>query len=184
MKDTWQKQLQNLLNCDLKSQFSLARSLNRKLKFFVGPTNSGKTHSAMTQLKKANSGLYLAPLRLLALEGYEDLKASNLNATLITGEEQIFDEDAAHVCSTIEMIDYDLDVDVAIIDEIQMLDDDERGWAWVNAIIGCPAKQIIMTGSVNALDAVKKIAKYLGEELEVIKFQRKTDFILWKNIHP
>ncbi|RXJ93825.1 RNA helicase [Malaciobacter molluscorum] len=173
MKDTWQKQLQNLLNCDLKSQFPLARSLNRKLKFFVGPTNSGKTHSAMTQLKKANSGLYLAPLRLLALEGYEDLKASNLNATLITGEEQIFDEDAAHVCSTIEMIDYDLDIDVAIIDEIQMLDDDERGWAWVNAIIGCPAKQIIMTGSVNALDAVKKIAKYLGEELEIIKFQRK-----------
>lgn len=177
MKDIWQKQLQNLLNCDLKSQFPLARSLNRKLKFFVGPTNSGKTYSAMKELKQSNSGLYLAPLRLLALEGYEDLKASNTKASLMTGEEQIFDEDAAHVCSTIEMIDFELDVDLAIIDEVQMLEDDERGWAWVNAIIGCPAKQIIMTGSVNALDAVKKIAHYLKEDLEIVKFKRKMNFI-------
>lgn len=178
MKDIWQKQLQTLLNCDLKSQFPLARSIKRKLKFYVGPTNSGKTYSAMTELKKANSGLYLAPLRLLALEGYEDLKFSNIDASLITGEEQLLNEDAAHVCSTIEMIDYDLDVDVAIIDEIQMLDDEDRGWAWVNAIIGCPAKEIIMTGSVNALDAVKKIASYLEEELEIVKFKRKTELDL------
>lgn len=174
MKDNWQQQLQTLLNCDLKSLFPLARSLDRKLKFFVGPTNSGKTYNAMNELKESNSGLYLAPLRLLALEGYEDLKESNINATLITGEEQIINEDAAHVCSTIEMIDFNLDVDVAVIDEIQMLADTERGWAWVNAIIGCPAKTIIMTGSVNALESVKKIVAYLGEELEVVKHQRKT----------
>jgi len=174
MKDNWQQQLQTLLNCDLKSLFPLARSLNRKLKFFVGPTNSGKTYNAVKELKESNSGLYLAPLRLLALEGYEDLKEEKIDVSLITGEEQIINEDAAHVCSTIEMIDFNLDVDVAVIDEIQMLGDTERGWAWVNAIIGCPAKTIIMTGSVNALDAVKKIASYLGEELEVVKHQRKT----------
>ncbi|PLY06405.1 MAG: RNA helicase [Arcobacter sp.] len=174
MKENWQEQLQTLLNCDLKSLYPLARSLNRKLKFFVGPTNSGKTYNAMKELKAANSGLYLAPLRLLALEGYEDLKSENIDVSLITGEEQIINEDSAHVCSTIEMIDFNLDVDVAIIDEIQMLDDIDRGWAWVNAIIGCPAKTVIMTGSVNALDAVKKIADYLGEELEVVKHQRKT----------
>lgn len=174
MKDNWQQQLQTLLNCDLKSLYPLARSLNRKLKFYVGPTNSGKTYNAMKELKAANSGLYLAPLRLLALEGYEELRDAKIEASLITGEEQILDEDAAHVCSTIEMLDFNLDVDVAIIDEVQMLDDIDRGWAWVNAIIGCPAKTIIMTGSVNALDAVKKIASYLGEELEVVKHQRKT----------
>ncbi len=67
-----------------------------------------------------------------------------------------------------------LDVDVAVIDEIQMLDDIDRGWAWVNAIIGVPAKTVIMTGSVNALEAVRRIATYLGEELEVVKHQRKT----------
>ncbi len=175
MKENWQQQLQSLLNCDLKTLYPLARSLNRKLEFYVGPTNSGKTYNAMQKLKEANSGLYLAPLRLLALEGYEDLKASNINASLITGEEQILHEEAAHVCSTIEMIDFDLDVDVAVIDEVQMLDDADRGWAWVNAIIGCPAKRIIMTGSVNALDAVKRIATYLDEDLEIVKHQRKNE---------
>lgn len=174
MNETFQQQLQSLLYCDLKSLFPLARSMNRKLKFFVGPTNSGKTYNAMQELKKSNSGLYLAPLRLLALEGYEDLKENNIDASLITGEEQIIHEEAAHVCSTIEMLDFNLDVDLAIIDEVQMLEDEDRGWAWVNAIIGVPANTVIMTGSVNALDAVKKIAQYLGEELEVIKHQRKT----------
>lgn len=175
MNQTFQQQLQTLLNCDLKTLYPIARSLNRKLEFYVGPTNSGKTYAAMEKLKEANSGLYLAPLRLLALEGYEDLKANNINASLITGEEQLFDEEAAHVCSTIEMLDFDLDVDVCVIDEVQMLEDDDRGWAWVNAIIGCPAKKIIMTGSVNALDAVKKIADYLDEELEIKKFKRKNE---------
>jgi len=175
MKENWQQQLQSLLNCDLKTLYPLARSLNRKLEFYVGPTNSGKTYNAMQKLKEANSGLYLAPLRLLALEGYEDLKASNLQASLITGEEQMLNEDAAHVCSTIEMLDFDLDIDVAVIDEVQMLDDIDRGWAWVNAIIGCPAKKIIMTGSVNALDAVKRIAAYLDEDLEIVKHKRKNE---------
>ncbi len=174
MKDNWQQELQKLLKCDLKSLYPLARSMNRKLKFFVGPTNSGKTYDAMRELKSANSGLYLAPLRLLALEGYEELKESNIEVSLITGEEQMINEEAAHVCSTIEMFDFNLDVDVAIIDEVQMLDDIDRGWAWVNAIIGCPAKKVIMTGSVNALGAVKKIASYLGEELEIVRYQRKT----------
>ncbi|WP_122893855.1 helicase-related protein [Arcobacter peruensis] len=175
MKENWQEQLHSLLNCDLKELYPLARSLNRKLEFYVGPTNSGKTYNAMQKLKVANSGLYLAPLRLLALEGYEDLKKENIDASLITGEEQMLNEDAAHVCSTIEMIDYDLDVDVAVIDEVQMLGDIDRGWAWVNAIIGCPAKKVIMTGSVNALEAIKKIATYLGEELEVVRHKRKTE---------
>ncbi|KAB7886692.1 helicase-related protein [Poseidonibacter ostreae] len=175
MKENWQEQLHTLLNCDLKELYPLARSLNRKLEFYVGPTNSGKTYNAMEKLKQANSGLYLAPLRLLALEGYEGLKKDGIEASLITGEEQMLNEDAAHVCSTIEMIDYDLDVDVAVIDEVQMLDDIDRGWAWVNAIIGCPAKKVIMTGSVNALEAIKKIATYLGEELEVVRHKRKTE---------
>ena len=30
---------------------------------------------------------------------------------------------------------------LAVIDEVQMLEDPDRGWAWVNAIIGVPAKK-------------------------------------------
>ncbi len=169
----WQDQLNRLLNCDLKSLFPLAREKKRKLYFFVGPTNSGKTYQAMQSLMEADCGLYLAPLRLLALENYEYLKSNDIPTSLITGEEEIFDEDGSHICSTIEMLNFNLDVDVCVIDEIQMLSDSDRGWAWVNAIVGAPASKVIMTGSVNALDAIKKIASYLEEDLEVVKFQRK-----------
>jgi len=169
----FKEQLSDLLNCDIKALYPLARELKRKLYFYVGPTNSGKTYQAMSEMTKADTGTYLAPLRLLALENYESLKNNNVPASLITGEEEIFDEDAGHICSTIEMINFNLEVDVCVIDEVQMLDDEDRGWAWVNAILGSPAKKVIMTGSVNALDIIKKIATYLDEELEIVKFKRK-----------
>ncbi len=180
INSTLQEQLNNLLNCDLKELYPVARSLNRKLCFHVGPTNSGKTYRAMEELKSADCGTYLAPLRLLALENYETLKEQNVPVSLVTGEEEKFDEDAGHICSTIEMIDFNLDVDVCVIDEVQMLADPDRGWAWVNAIVGSPARKVIMTGSVNALDAVKKIATYLGEDLEIVKFQRKNPLEVMK----
>ncbi len=173
MNLSFKEQLNQILNCDLKTTFPTARTMNRKLYFFVGPTNSGKTYSAMTELIKADCGIYLAPLRLLALENYEFLKENKINSSLITGEEEIFNEDSTHICSTIEMVNFELQTDVCIIDEIQMLEDEDRGWAWVNAILGAPASKVIMTGSVNALESIKKIAEYLGEELEVVKFKRK-----------
>ena len=58
------------INADYQStysqQFELARSLKRHHHFYLGPTNSGKTHHALMALEKAGSGIYLAPLRLLA----------------------------------------------------------------------------------------------------------------------
>ncbi|MCK9473837.1 SUV3 C-terminal domain-containing protein [Sulfurimonas sp.] len=163
---------------DFKNLFPLARDMRRKLTLHIGPTNSGKTYQAMQKLKSADTGYYLAPLRLLALEGYEDLKESGIEASLITGEEQIVNEDATHISSTIEMLNFDVDVDVCVIDEVQMLDDRDRGWAWANAIIGAPAKEIIMTGSSNAKEAVIALARYLGEELEIIEFKRKNPLTL------
>ena len=170
---TWQEKLNALLECDLKSLFPLAREQKRELYFYVGPTNSGKTYKAIEELKEADCGSYLAPLRLLALENYENIRASDIPVSLITGEEEIIDEEAGHVCSTIEMTNYAQEVDVCVIDEVQMLGDLDRGWAWVNAIVGVPAQKVIMTGSVNALDAIKQIATYLGEPLKVVKFKRK-----------
>ncbi len=190
MQKSLQEQLHELLHCDLKSLFPLAREKKRRLFFYVGPTNSGKTHRAMEELMEADCGTYLAPLRLLALENYEKLKAHDIPVTLLTGEEEIIDEEAGHVCSTIEMANFNIDVDVCVIDEVQMLEDPDRGWAWVNAIVGMPADTVIMTGSVNALDAVKKIAAYLDEELTVVKFKRKNPLellpkpVAMKHIEP
>ena len=163
---------------DFKNLFPTARDMRRKLTLHIGPTNSGKTYQAMQKLKSADTGYYLAPLRLLALEGYEDLIQSGIEASLITGEEQIVSEDATHISSTIEMVNFDVDVDVCVIDEVQMLDDRDRGWAWANAIIGAPAKEIIMTGSPNVKEAIVALAEYLGEELEIIEFKRKNPLTL------
>ncbi|WP_201353090.1 helicase-related protein [Hydrogenimonas urashimensis] len=167
---------------DFKNLFPLAREMDRRLIFHVGPTNSGKTYAAMERLKKADTGYYLAPLRLLALEGYETLLKSGIPASLVTGEEQLIDEEAAHISSTIEMANYQIEVDVCVIDEVQMIDDPDRGWAWANAIIGIPAHTVIMTGSEDALEAVKELASWLEEDLEVVRFERKAPLIL--HHHP
>jgi ATP-dependent RNA helicase SUPV3L1/SUV3 len=158
---------------DFKNLFPLAREMRRKLTLHIGPTNSGKTYEAMKKLQYADTGYYLAPLRLLALEGYETLKERGIESSLITGEEQILDDEATHISSTIEMLNFGVDVDVCVIDEVQMIDDRDRGWAWANAIIGAPAKEIIMTGSPNSKDAIIALAEYLGEELEIKEFERK-----------
>lgn len=163
---------------DFKNLFPMAREMRRKLTLHIGPTNSGKTYTAMQKLESADTGYYLAPLRLLALEGYEGLKAKGIESSLITGEEQILDDDATHISSTIEMMNYEVDVDVCVIDEVQMIDDRDRGWAWANAIIGAPAKEIIMTGSTNSKEAIIALAEYLGEPLEIIEFERKNPLTL------
>lgn len=169
---------------DFKNLFPLARSLRRRLIFHTGPTNSGKTYTAFEHLKKAGTGYYLAPLRLLALEGYETLRDEGVSASLITGEEQLLDEDATHISSTIEMLSFETEVDCCVIDEVQMIDDRDRGWAWANAIIGAPAKTIIMTGSPNAREAVIALAEYLGEPLEIVEFERKNPLELLKSATP
>ncbi|RRS31768.1 MAG: helicase [Epsilonproteobacteria bacterium (ex Lamellibrachia satsuma)] len=160
---------------DFKNLFPLARELKRKIIFHVGPTNSGKTYQALKALEGATTGYYLAPLRLLALEGYENLKKEGVLVSLITGEEEIIDEESTHISSTIEMMNSAVDVDVCVIDEIQMISDRDRGWAWANALIGAPAKKVILTGSSNALPAVKELCEYLDEELEIIEFERKNE---------
>lgn len=169
---------------DFKNLFPLARSLRRRLIFHTGPTNSGKTYTAFEQLRKAGTGYYLAPLRLLALEGYESLIDKGVNASLITGEEQLLDENATHISSTIEMLSFESEVDCCVIDEVQMIDDRDRGWAWANAIIGAPAKTVIMTGSPNAREAVIALAEYLNEPLEIVEFERKNPLELLNTTTP
>ena len=163
---------------DFKNLFPLARQLKRKIVFHVGPTNSGKTYTALKELEEATTGYYLAPLRLLALEGYENLQKNGVHVSLITGEEEIIDEESTHISSTIEMMNSSVDVDVCVIDEIQMISDRDRGWAWANALMGVPAKKVILTGSANALLAVTELCAYLGEELEVIHFERKNELAM------
>ncbi len=169
--------LAGVLPARIADFYPAARSLVRKLVLVVGPTNSGKTHRALERLKRAESGVYLGPLRLLALEVRDRLEADGFPTSLITGELREIRENprAAFTASTIEMTDFDAHVDIAIIDEVQMLGDAERGWAWVQAILGVPAREVWMLGSPEAQDAVQTLAQYLGEPLETISTERLTE---------
>ena len=45
--------------------------MQRTLIFHMGPTNSGKTFQSLNRLQSAPSGVYAAPLRLLAMEVWD-----------------------------------------------------------------------------------------------------------------
>ena len=158
-------------------RFGAARRLNRRLVFHVGPTNSGKTYAALEALARAATGTYLAPLRLLALENYEALRERGLRAGMVTGEEVLGEDAPTHTARTIETADLRRAVDVAVIDEIQMLSDPDRGWAWTNALFGIPARTVILCGAEEALGAVRRAAEAAGESLDVVPFARKTPLV-------
>ncbi|HTW85561.1 MAG TPA: helicase-related protein [Candidatus Sulfotelmatobacter sp.] len=145
----------------------------RTLEYFVGPTNSGKTHAALELLAAAESGMYLAPLRLLALEVYERLIEWGGRASLVTGEERILEAGARHVSSTVEMVDLTREVEVAVVDEVQLLADEQRGWAWTLAIAAVRAKHVILCGSEDGLRAATRLAERLGTTIAVRRFERK-----------
>jgi ATP-dependent RNA helicase SUPV3L1/SUV3 len=146
----------------------------RTFEYFVGPTNSGKTHAALEILRAARTGIYLAPLRLLALEVYERLNELGAPTSLVTGEERVLLPEARYVSSTVEMVDLTRSLDVAVVDEAQMLDDTQRGWAWTLAIAGVRAKHVILCGSTEGLHAARRLAERLGVTLSVRTFERKS----------
>lgn len=157
-----------------KDFFTTARSLGRRLVLYAGPTNSGKTFHALNHLVQGETGVYLAPLRLLALEGQEEIIKRGKDSSFLTGEERDIRPGAPFTASTIEMLDLERVVDVAVIDEVQMIADRHRGWAWVQALVGAPAKTVVMTGSMDCIAFVEKLASYLDEPLEIHLLDRHT----------
>ena len=185
----------------------------RNIIMHVGPTNSGKTHHALNSFFKAKSGVYCAPLRLLALEIWDRTNRQGTPCRLVTGEERrdafydqqqsiekpvnspelilpddvdafrLFD-DVKHIACTIEMLRLsqssdgssslfeDPQIDVAVIDEIQMMADPARGWAWTQALLGVPARNVHLCGEATAIPLVKSMCEAMGEKVEVREYRR------------
>ena len=155
------------------AHFVGARSLARRITVVIGPTNSGKSHYALDRLAAADSGAALAPLRLLALEFQEALAARGVAASLLTGEERDIVPGARHVACTVEMADTNGIIDVAVVDEAQMLADPDRGAAWTAAIMGVPAREVVVLGAPDCLPLVRRIAELCDEPVEVVRLERK-----------
>ena len=182
-QDRWERAATELdtlegLNHELAFQgypdtFDKARRLQRSVTLYVGPPNSGKTHAAFERLAQALDGAYLAPLRLLALEGRDRLVAKGVPCSLLTGEENVPAPDARVVSSTIEMVNTNKPIDVAVIDEAQMIFDSARGWAWTQAIVAVPANEVIIICSAYAAPAIENLLGLCGERCTVRHFERK-----------
>ena len=149
-----------------------ARALRRRIVFHAGPTNSGKTFRALQALKRAHSGVYAGPLRLLALEVYESLNGDGVYASLETGQERREMPFARHAACTVEMLSTERRVDVAVIDEIQMIGDRQRGAAFTRALLGVVAPEVHVCGDPAALPAVAALAALCGDALEVLRYER------------
>ena len=157
---------------------SHARKIPRKIIYHMGPTNSGKTYHAIQALAASEKGCYLAPLRLLAAELYDTLNAKGAKTTLLTGEEVIEVEGATHYSSTIEMAKLNEEFTCAVIDEIQMITDKQRGWAWTRALVNLHAYEVHICGDGSVLNLIKQITELCGDELEIRNYERMTELIV------
>ena len=158
--------------------YPVARSMQRNIHFHLGPTNSGKTHEALMRLQKASSGVYLAPLRLLAMEIRDRLMEAGVPCNLVTGEERQIIPGAQHTACTVEMMNPSHAVEVAIIDEIQMLQDEARGYAWTAALIGAPAKEVFVCGANSVTAPCIRAIEALGEHYTITHLERKTPLLI------
>lgn len=161
-----------------KDEYVKARQIKRKFYLHLGDTNTGKTYNAMEALRKAKSGMYLSPLRILALENFEKLNNLGVPCNLATGEEEILKEGANHVSCTIEKANIKKICDVAVIDEIQIINDNQRGDAWSRALLGMPAFEIHVCGAMSSKNLLIKILEDIGEEYEIKEYERNTPLIV------
>ncbi|KAJ3212365.1 ATP-dependent RNA helicase supv3l1, mitochondrial [Dinochytrium kinnereticum] len=154
--------------------FPNAREMKRKIILHVGPTNSGKTYNALRRLESASSGVYAGPLRLLAHEIYERLNAAKYPCNLLTGEERRESDGVEKWAATVEMVPLGRRLEVAVIDEIQMISDEQRGWAWTQALLGLQADEIHLCGEPTAIPLVRRLCETTGEDVEIHTYERLT----------
>jgi ATP-dependent RNA helicase SUPV3L1/SUV3 len=154
--------------------YPATRALQRTVHLHVGPTNSGKTYQALQRLEAAKSGIYAGPLRLLAHEVYTRFNAKGKKCALITGEERRIPEglDSVMNSCTVEMVPLNTFVDCAVIDEIQMLGDPGRGWAWTQAFLGVMAKEVHLCGELRTEPLIRDLCAAMGDKLIIHRYER------------
>ena len=180
---TLQESILNSIPDNYAVLFPETRKLHRHFILHIGPTNSGKTYEAINKLKQANSGVYLAPLRLLAYEQFDNLNKQGIPCDLLTGEESIEVPNANHIASTVEMLDTSKKYDVGVIDECQMISDRDRGDSWTTAIMALQAYEIHLCASTDAENILIKLITDCGDTYEVIHTERNTPLLYDNTFH-
>lgn len=174
------KNIIDLIPDSPEKEYPEAREMSRHFILHYGPTNSGKTYQAIEALKHADSGIYLGPLRLLALEIQDTLMADGVLCSLLTGEEEDIVAGARHMASTVEKLDPTERYDVCVIDEAQMISDSERGFAWTRAVLGVQADTIHVCMAPEAKRIIKNLIDLCGDTYEEVEHTRRSELVVQK----
>jgi ATP-dependent RNA helicase SUPV3L1/SUV3 len=103
----------------------------------LGPTNTGKTHRAVTRMLEHATGMIGLPLRLLAREIYDRVTAQvgESRVALVTGEERRIPPRPSYWVATVEAMPVGRDVEFLAVDEVQLAAHDQRGHVFTSRIL-------------------------------------------------
>ncbi len=172
-----QNSLSLLLALNPKDEYPEARAMQRHFTLHIGGTNTGKTYAGFQRLREAETGVYLAPLRLLALEAQETMLDAGIDCSLTTGEEEDLREGDTHVAATAEKLDLKARYQVAVIDECQMISDAQRGYAWTRAILGVLAPEVHLCAAPEARHILIRLIESCGDTFDVEYHRRQVPLI-------
>lgn len=127
----------------------------------LGPTNTGKTHLAIERMCGHSSGMMGFPLRLLAREVYDRVRAikGDHQVALITGEERIEPPQARYFLCTAEAMPRTAgEVAFVALDEAQLGADPERGHIFTDRLLHARGREETMIlGSATLEPMVKAL---------------------------
>jgi ATP-dependent RNA helicase SUPV3L1/SUV3 len=143
-----------------------------RLRAVLGPTNTGKTHLAIERLCGHSSGAIGFPLRLLAREVYDRVRAikGDKAVALITGEERIEPEGARYFLCTAEAMPRTTQGDggglaFVALDEAQLSADRERGHIFTDRLLHARGREeTMLLGSATLAPMVRALLP--GVEVE------------------
>ena len=140
---------------------------DRSVTAVLGPTNTGKTHLAVTRMCAHSSGMIGFPLRLLAREVYDrvvQIKGA-AQVALVTGEEKIVPAGARYFLCTAESMPMDRDVAFVALDEAQLGADAERGHVFTDRLLHVRGRdETMILGS----DTIRPIVRALLPDAEIV----------------
>jgi ATP-dependent RNA helicase SUPV3L1/SUV3 len=137
-----------------------------RVKAILGPTNTGKTHLAITRMLAHASGIIGFPLRLLARENYDRMVAAKgaRYVALITGEEKIVPPEAKWFACTVEAMPLDRQAEFVAVDEIQLCADPDRGHIFTDRLLH--ARGLVETMFLGA-ETIRPLLQRLVPQAEI-----------------
>jgi ATP-dependent RNA helicase SUPV3L1/SUV3 len=126
----------------------------------LGPTNTGKTHRAVTTMLAHRTGMIGLPLRLLAREVYDRVTAEVGEAAvaLVTGEEKRVPARPRYWVCTVEAMPVERDVEFLAVDEVQLAAHRERGHVFTDRLLrGRGVLETMFLGSDTMTAAIEEL---------------------------